>query len=88
MPKPHGIITIFRRPSPKCDTVSLEEAQTRSDIYHRSLFLLDKPLPDSRHTSPYTAPKPILDFSSHMLGTHLIPRDIAAKYDEIKYRGI
>ncbi|TCD65912.1 hypothetical protein EIP91_002027 [Steccherinum ochraceum] len=63
-----------------CPVVSLEEAQVRSDIRHR--FFPKRP------SSIYTKPKPTLDFEFHLLDTLLIPRSMAALFDEIRYRGL
>ncbi|TCD68822.1 hypothetical protein EIP91_009689 [Steccherinum ochraceum] len=71
---------------PPCRVVSLAEAQARSDIRYRPLRHIQpsrKPL-----TSIYTEPKPVLDFESHKLETTLIPRSMAALFDEIRYRGL
>lgn len=78
-------------PSPslptKSSVISLAEAQARPDIRYRTLRLVPrKPVPSV--SSVYTQPKPILDFESHMLETTLIPRSMAALFDEIKYRGL
>lgn len=77
---------IRRRAAPKRVVVPLAVAQSRPDIVYRSLHLL--PVLNYKPPPPPLEPKPVMDFDSHMLGTYLIPRSLAAISHEIVYRGI
>ncbi|THH29310.1 hypothetical protein EUX98_g4882 [Antrodiella citrinella] len=75
----------MRRPNPSNRVkLSLAEAQSRPDIVYRSLHLLQPKI----SSQPRVADKPIPDFHTHMLETHLIPLSLAATFEDVKYRGI